>query len=138
MCKGFNRVVVIVDDIPVYGHTKEDYNRNLFVKVPLEWSPAQLQEESCSTEVSYFGHCLKMEGVIPDPPKITNIKKMEPPKNRAKLETVLGMVNYFAKFSPCLYDIQCNSDNCCPPSIIFHTKCTKDGVYTHCSFELFV
>lgn len=46
MYKGFNRVVVIVDDIPVYGHTKEDYNRNLFVKVPLEWSPAQLQEES--------------------------------------------------------------------------------------------
>lgn len=30
---------------------------------------------------------------------------MEPPKNKAELETVLGMVNYLSKFAPCLSEI---------------------------------
>ncbi|KAM9514757.1 LOW QUALITY PROTEIN: uncharacterized protein ACWYII_045520 [Salvelinus alpinus] len=55
-----------------------------------------------ATEVSYFGHVLTATGIKPDPQKISAIKEMEPPKNRAELETVLGMVNYLAKFAPSL------------------------------------
>jgi hypothetical protein len=51
-----------------------------------------------ATEVSYFGH-LTANGIKPDPQKISAIKEMGPPKNRAELETVLGMVNYLAKFA---------------------------------------
>ncbi|XP_029489352.1 uncharacterized protein LOC115108941 [Oncorhynchus nerka] len=55
-----------------------------------------------ATEVSYFGHLLTANGIKPDPQKISAIKEMEPPKNCAELETVLGMVNYLAKFAPSL------------------------------------
>jgi hypothetical protein len=47
----------------------------------------------CATEVSYFGHHLTVNGIKSDPQKISAIKEMEPPKNCAELETVLGMVN---------------------------------------------
>ncbi|XP_055772670.1 uncharacterized protein LOC129850151 isoform X2 [Salvelinus fontinalis] len=72
-------------------------------KVPRERSPAQPEKSTVgTTEVSYFGHLLTATGIKPDPQKISTIKEMEPPKNRAELETVLGMVNYLAKFAPSL------------------------------------
>jgi hypothetical protein len=93
--EGLDGVVAIVDDILVYGRTKEEHNRNLH---------AMLQR-SCTvsaTEVIYFGHLLTATGIKPDPQKILAIKEMEPPKNCAELETVLEMVNYLAKFAPSL------------------------------------
>lgn len=58
----------------------------------------------CVPEVSYFGHRLTQEGIKPDPQKVEAIKEMAPPKNRAELETILGMVNYLSKFAPSLSD----------------------------------
>ena len=50
--------------------------------------------------VSYFAHVLSDKGVQPDPTKIAAIQEMEPPSNKQELETLLGMVNYLAKFTP--------------------------------------
>ena len=50
--------------------------------------------------MSYFGHVLSDKGVQPDPKKIAAIQEMEPPRNKRELETLLGMVNYLAKFTP--------------------------------------
>ena len=37
---------------------------------------------------------------LPDPKKISAIQEVESPRNKQKLETLLGMVNYLAKFTP--------------------------------------
>uniref|UniRef100_A0A8C7UJR4 ribonuclease H n=1 Tax=Oncorhynchus mykiss TaxID=8022 RepID=A0A8C7UJR4_ONCMY len=86
----------------VYGQTKEEHNRNLCAMLQRSRERGvRLNPEKSTvgvTEVSYFGHLL----IKPDPQKISAIKEMEPPKNCAELETVLGMVNYLAKFAPSL------------------------------------
>uniref|UniRef100_A0A8C2F8L8 Reverse transcriptase/retrotransposon-derived protein RNase H-like domain-containing protein n=1 Tax=Cyprinus carpio TaxID=7962 RepID=A0A8C2F8L8_CYPCA len=59
----------------------------------------------CVSEVSYFGHTLSREGVKPDPVKVKAIQDMQPPTSRGELETILGMVNYLARFAPRLSEI---------------------------------
>uniref|UniRef100_A0A8C6K5V8 Gypsy retrotransposon integrase-like protein 1 n=1 Tax=Nothobranchius furzeri TaxID=105023 RepID=A0A8C6K5V8_NOTFU len=59
----------------------------------------------CVPEVSYFDHTMSHEGIKPDPAKVKAIQEMLPPKNKAELETILGMVNYLARFAPHLSQI---------------------------------
>ena len=106
MYKGLDGVVEIVDDILGYGRTKEEHNRNLSAMLQRSCERGvRLNPEKSTvsaTEVSYFGHHLTVNGIKSDPQKISAIKEMEPPKNRAELETVFGMVNHLAKFAPSL------------------------------------
>ena len=50
--------------------------------------------------MSYFGHVLSDKGVQPNSKKTAAIQEMEPPRNKQELKTLLGMVNYLAKFTP--------------------------------------
>lgn len=52
------------------------------------------------TEDPYFGHILSADGLKPDLSKIPATSDMKYPRDRKELETVLGMINYLAKFSP--------------------------------------
>ncbi|KAJ8351148.1 hypothetical protein SKAU_G00226240 [Synaphobranchus kaupii] len=107
--QGLDGVVAIVDDVLIYGATQEEHDRNLraMLQRSREKGVRLNPEKSIigATEVSYFGHRLSAEGIKPDPAKISAIKRMEPPKNRAELETVLGMANYLAKFAPSLSEV---------------------------------
>ena len=38
------------------------------------------------------------KGIKPDPNKVSAIKAIQPPNNKAELQTFLGMVNYMGKF----------------------------------------
>ena len=49
-------------------------------------------------EVEYVGITLTKEGVRMNDSRIEHIKKLEPPCNRAELQSVLGMLNYSKKF----------------------------------------
>ena len=107
--QGLTGVVAIVDDILIYGATREERDRNLRAMLQRSHEKGvRLNPEKSiigATEVSYFGHRLSADGIKPDPAKVAAIKMMEPPKSRAELETVLGMVNYLAKFAPSLSEI---------------------------------
>ena len=102
--EGINGCKSIIDDMLVWGSSKEDHDHNLRKvlertrEVGIKWNA-----DKCvfgATEVSYFGHVLSDKGVQPDPKKIAAIQEMEPPRNKQELETLLGMVNYLAKFTP--------------------------------------
>lgn len=102
-------VMAIVDDILIYGKTKQEHNENLraMLQRSRERGVKLNPEKSvvCATEVSYFGHLITKDGVKPDPAKIAAIKDMKPPKDKGELETILGMVNYLSKFAPGLASI---------------------------------
>ncbi|KAI8498512.1 hypothetical protein Bbelb_237140 [Branchiostoma belcheri] len=107
--QGLDGVEVIVDDILVHGPTLEEHNtrlRNMFQRA--RENRVKLNEDKCilaSPEVGYFGHTLTKDGLKPDPKKIEAITGMKPPANKAEVMTMLGMVNYLAKFTPNLSEV---------------------------------
>ena len=102
--EGINGCKFIIDDMLVSGSTKEEHDQNLRKvlertrEVGIKWNA-----EKCvfgAREVSYFGHVLSDKGVQPDPKTIAAIQEIGPPRNKQDLETLLGTVNYLAKFTP--------------------------------------
>ena len=107
--EGLPGVAAIVDDILVYGRTKEEHDASL--RAMLERTREKgikLNKDKCIigvTEVNYFGHTLTQEGIRPDPNKVKAIREMVSPQSKAELETILGMVTYLSKFAPRLSEI---------------------------------
>lgn len=102
-------VKAIVDDILIYGRTKAEHDKNL--KAVLDRARdkgIRFNADKCRiglSEIPYFGHIVTSSGLKPDAAKIEAIGKIETPKNRAELETFLGMVTYLQKFAPNLAEI---------------------------------
>ena len=92
--EGLNGCKSIIDDMLVWGSSKEDQDKNLRKvlersrEVRINWNA-----EKCffgATQVSYFGHTLSDKGVQPDPKKVAAIQEMEPPKSRQNLRPYSG------------------------------------------------
>ena len=107
--EGLNGVATIVHDILVYGRTRSDHDENL--RKVLQRSHEKGMKlnidklEEGLTEVHYFGNILSAAGLKPDLQKVAAIRDMKPPRDKSELETVLGMINFLAKFAPNLYEI---------------------------------
>ena len=112
--EGLYGVEVIADDFVVvgFGNTPEewhaDHDRNVCAflqrcrekNLKLKKEKAQLRK----TEVAFIGHILTPDGLKPDPKKVEAISDMPHPADVQSLRRFLGMVNYLAKFLPCLSD----------------------------------
>ena len=91
-------VAAIIDDLLVYGKTKEEHYNNLraFLQQSRErrvtLNPDKLIYRTEAE--SYFSNWITSEGVEPDPSTISPITDMPSPENKAQLQTLLGMVNY--------------------------------------------
>lgn len=102
--EGLSGVAAIVDDILVFGKTAEEHDENLRkVLQRTREKGIKLNAEKVEigmSEIHYFGHILSSDGLKPDPGKIEAIREMEAPRNKNELQTILGMVNYLARFAP--------------------------------------
>lgn len=107
--EGLSGVAAIVDDVLVFGKTKLDHDRHLRAMLQrTRERGVRLNPDKCHicvSAVSYFGHTLSHEGIKPDPQKVNAVQEMQPPRNKAELETILGMVNYLSRFAPHLSEI---------------------------------
>ena len=107
--EGLQGVAGIVDDIVVFGKTRKEHDSNLRAMLSrTREKGVRLNPDKCRicvSEVSYFGHRLTANGLKPDPLKVKAIRDMQPPKNEAELETILGMMNYLARFAPHLAEV---------------------------------
>lgn len=96
--EGLQGATVIVIDIRICGRRKEEHDKNLSAMLQrFREHGVKLNPEKsiiCAIEVSYFGHRITKYGIKPDPSKLAAVKDMEPHKDKAELETILGMVNY--------------------------------------------
>ncbi|KAL8616164.1 hypothetical protein ACOMHN_066650 [Nucella lapillus] len=93
----------------ISGNTIEEHNANLRAALQraeernLKLNPEKL--EVGKTEIEYFGHIISADGLKPDPSKVKAVREMPPPANEKELQTMLGMINYLAKFAPQLSEI---------------------------------
>ena len=72
-------------------------------KVNLKFNSKKLNLRK--SEVKYMGHVLSTEGLKPDPDKIQAVSKMPKPTCKQETLSLLGFVNYLAKFLPRLSEI---------------------------------
>ena len=102
-------VTGISDDVLVAGNTPEEHVQRLRTTFQRAREHGQRYNlEKCQFnlhEVKYYGHVISADGVKADPKKVEAITQMPPPQNKAELQTILGMVNYLAKFVPNLSDV---------------------------------
>ena len=82
MFEGLDGVVAILDDILVFGHTREKHDKNLrSVLFRSKEKDMKLNEDKLEvglTEVPYCGHIISAEGLKPDPSKVRVVKDMQP------------------------------------------------------------
>lgn len=90
-------VDVVMDDILVWGSTKEEHDRRLRnvlqrrKEVNLKLNEAKCH--FCKNEVRYLGFRLTDQGLSIDPKRAEAILAVQVPENTKQLKTFLGMVN---------------------------------------------
>ena len=97
-------VKVFMDDIVVWGRTREEHDARLRrALATTRCSGLQLNEKKCVfgvTELTYVGEKLTHQGIKPDPDKVAGICNMPVPTTKEEVKRALGMLNYMAKFVP--------------------------------------
>ena len=63
-------------------------------------SQHSIQHGQATNEVKYLGTIVTPEGTKPDPSKVKAIVEMDPPKDKAGIRRLLGMINFLAAHIP--------------------------------------
>ncbi len=98
----WNKCLVYMDDVLVFGRTLEEHNKRLvdvferFKEAEVKLSVAKCQ--FLQKEVKYLGHVLSYEGIKTDPDKIKCIKEYERPLISSDLKSFLGLTGYYRRF----------------------------------------
>ena len=107
--RGVEGCDVIMDDILVWGATKEEHDERLkIVQERIKASGLTLNEEKSQIgkeKVKFFGHELSKQGIKPSPEKVEAILKLPPPTSVKELRSLCGMLNYLSKFAPHLASV---------------------------------
>lgn len=102
--EGINGVPVNSDDILVYGESTEEHDQRLLkVLQKLLAAGITLNKDKCIfgvTEVKYLGHVINEEGVHIDKDRIDAIASMSSPVNVSEVRSLMGTINYMARFIP--------------------------------------
>ena len=109
---GIQGVVVVADDILVFGKGKteeearEDHDKALLQLLHkardqnLKFNKDKMRLHL--SELIYIGHRVSVQGVRPDPAKVSTVKNMAVPTSASDVRRFLGMCNYLARFIPLL------------------------------------
>ena len=104
-----NACYVYVDDILVFGRTKEEHDRNVLrVLRRLVQAGLQANPEKCTWDVQeteFLGHRLSPGKIEPMGSKIEAISSFGAPTSLEEVRRFLGMVGYYRKFIPHCADL---------------------------------
>ena len=97
-------VIIIMDDILVYGTTQEEHDERLqTVLETIKSSGLKLNKAKCmfsQRELTFMGNIVSKDGVKPDPEKVSAICQFPAPENIIGLRRAIGMANYLDRFIP--------------------------------------
>lgn len=97
----FDKCLVYLDDLIVYGKNLNDHNTNLHSvlsrlrKVNLKLNPSKCQ--FLKKDLVYLGHKISDKGVEPDPSKVSSILNFPVPTNVEEVKRFVAMVNYYRR-----------------------------------------
>ena len=88
-----------LDDIIVFAAMREEHlNRLRQIFERLWHAKLKLGTDTCTfaaKEVSYLGHRVTEEGLLPDPSLLATIREISPPKNATEVCSFLGLAGYY-------------------------------------------
>lgn len=100
----YDKCVVYVDDILVFGKDKKEHDSNL------EWVLRKAQEnnvkiklEKCcfaQQQVNYLGFCVSGNSIRPLPDKVETLIRAKPPSDKTQLRSLIGKLNFYSRFIP--------------------------------------
>lgn len=104
LLSGLEGVVCLLDDILVTGVDKTQHLQRLrTVLERLQDAGLTLQKSKCvffQNQVEYLGYTIDKNGLHKSPQKVKAIVEAPVPTNVAKLQSFLGLVNYYRNFVP--------------------------------------
>jgi hypothetical protein len=106
---GIDGVLIISDDIKVYGKNQEEHDERLQkVLFKLNEKGLTVNDKKCELskqELDFFGLHFSREGVSIQKSKLEALKETKAPKSVSELRSVLGLANYCSRFIPDLATI---------------------------------
>lgn len=113
----YEKCFVYLDDLICYGRTIESHNKNLMDiltrlrKVNLKLNPHKCQ--FLKKDMLYLGHVVSAKGIMPDPEKISVLKKYPIPTSADEVKRFVAFSNYYRKFIPHFAEIAHPLNNLC-------------------------
>ena len=104
LLSGIPKTQCIIDDIIVTSETDDEHLRNLdmvlqrLLDAGLGAHPAKTRFFDAKTE--YCGHAVSADGLHRLPANVDAIRGAPQPTNVSQLRSVLGLLNYYARFLP--------------------------------------
>ena len=108
--QGISGALNIADNIMVWGRgatdaeAEKDHDRALKETFQMcRRTGLTLNRKKCifsATSTKFFGYVFSADGVLPDPDKVTALRKAEPPKSKEEVRSFLGMAGFNAQFIP--------------------------------------
>lgn len=119
----YDKCLVYLDDLVVFGRNLEEHNRNLMSvfsrlrEVNLKLNPTKC--EFLKKQILYLGHVISAEGISPDPEKVIVIKNYPRPTNSEEVKRFVAFANYYRKFIPNFARIVIPMTKLCKKNMVF-------------------
>ena len=103
-----NSVLVYLDDVVVFSKGPKEHLEKLRpVLERFKETGLTLKLNKCAflrRNIKYLGHRVNCQGVELDPDKTKTIESYQPPNNRDKVRSFLGLLSYYRAFIPNFYN----------------------------------
>lgn len=100
--RGIKGVIVYMDDILIFGTTKEEHDSTLkLVLQILKKMNMRINEQKSvfsATEVVFLGHRVGSEGIRPTEDRIKALRELQAPSSVTELRSLLGLINFVGRF----------------------------------------
>lgn len=101
---GLEGIIIYLDDIVVYGESKQEHDIRLRALLHcLKKYDVLLNEKKCVygvEELEFLGHILSSKGIRPTENRLAAISHFREPRNVSELRSFLGLITYVGRFIP--------------------------------------
>jgi hypothetical protein len=100
--QGLSFVSVYLDDILIFSKSPEEHISHVeTVLKKIKEHGFFLKLSKCDffqTSITYLGHLINADGIMPDPKKLSAVKDWPTPKSILDVRSFLGLANYFRRY----------------------------------------